>query len=283
MYRKTSDQLPPIGLWLLLGIATMAFFAMVYCFVVCEKEKDFGSRSAYIKERFRMAGDRPVVLLLGTSLSQYGLDSTAAMEAALSGRGRKNPVLIKIWKPATTLEEMVTNMPELKTLHPDLLVVEANMFCYSPQKTFFNQSLRAVYSLLRFEPLHENYFPDQMPADTGFHKGNVGDFRDKVVDTLQLAAFREVACRLTASGTKLVLVNFPVQDVEEKKKWKGPDAVLFNRNFNYLRKGTDFHWYNPSFYLDSTYFADKAHMSRKGYQLYSRWLCSVLDKELHQL
>lgn len=283
MYRKQSDTLPPLWLWLLLGIAIVGFFVMVYRFVVIEKENDFGSRIAYVNARAKEAGGKPLVLMLGTSLSEYGLDSTSSIENAIEKAGVKRPVIIKIWKPATTLDDIVSHMPQIKNLHPNVLVIEANMFCYSPQRTFFNQSLRAVYSMMRFEPLHENYFPDKMPADTGFHKGNVGDFRDKIVDTFQITAFRRLATQLHDEGTSVVLVNFPVQDVEEKKKWSGSDAVLFNRNLNYLKEKVPFHWYNPSFYLDSTNFTDKAHMSTKGYKVFSKWVCGVLAKEIQSL
>lgn len=280
MYRPQRDTMPPLGVWALVGVATILIFLATYRFIVLEKEKDFDSRKAYIQHKSETAGNRPIVLLLGTSLSEYGLDSTTEMEKQVSCINRQNPVIIKIWKPAIQVNQMVDNLNYIASKPPQLLVIEANMFCYAPRITMLNQTLRAFYSAFRFEPLHEPYFPDKTPEVYTPHTGNIGDFRDKTVDTLQLISFRKWANQLQASGTKILLVNFPIEMQEEIKKWNSSDTIAFNRNIRFLQQQLKFLYYKPSCYLDSTNFIDKAHMNKKGSKLFTAMICNSIAKAL---
>jgi hypothetical protein len=105
MYRPQSDSMPPLGLWAMVGVSTILIFIATYRYIVLEKEKDFDSRVAYIQYRSEIAGDKPVVLMLGTSLSEYGLDSTTEMEKQVACVTGDRPVIIKIWKPAIQLNK----------------------------------------------------------------------------------------------------------------------------------------------------------------------------------
>jgi hypothetical protein len=280
MYRRQSDSMPPLGLWAMVGVSTILIFIATYRFIVLEKEKDFDSRVAYIQYRSETAGNKPVVLMLGTSLSEYGLDSTAEMEKQVACITGKKPVIIKIWRPAIQLNQMVDNLNYLVTKPPQLLVIEANMLCYAPRITVLNQTLRAFYSAFRFEPLHEPYFPDKTPEPTTAKTGNLADFRDKTVDTLQLISFRKWANRLQSSGTKILLVNFPIEKQEEVKKWNSRDTAAFNRNIRFLQQQLRFSYYKPSCYLDSSAFIDKAHMNKKGSKLFTSLISNSIAKEL---
>ncbi|HJW17351.1 MAG TPA: hypothetical protein VJ499_09525 [Flavisolibacter sp.] len=280
MYRRQSESMPPLGLWAMLGVATILIFLATYHFIVREKEKDFHSRVAYIQDKTKKAGNKPVVLILGTSLSEYGLDSTIEMENQVASVSGKRPVIIKIWKPAIQVNQMVDNLEYLVTNPPQLLVIEANMFCYAPRITLLNQTLRAFYSAFRFEPLHEPYFPDKTPEASTSKTGNLADFRDKTVDTLQLISFRKWANRLQSSGTKVLLVNFPIEKQEEIKKWNSRDTTAFNQNIRFLQQQLRFSYFKPSCYIDSTAFIDKAHMNKKGSKLFTSMICNAIAKAL---
>jgi hypothetical protein len=280
MYRRQSDTMPPLWLWGIVGLATILVFLAAYRFIVQEKEKDFDSRVDYIQYRTKTASDKPVVLMPGTSLCEYGLDSTSDMENKVAGISGIKPVIIKIWKPAIQVQQMVDNLNYLVAQPPKLLVIEANMFCYSPRITFLNQTLRAFYSAFRFEPLHQPYFPDKTPEATSLNTGNIADFRDKTVDTSELISFRKWAKRLQSSGTEILLVNFPIEKKEEIKKWNSKDTAAFNQNTRFLRQQVKFAYYKPACYLDSTAFIDKAHMNKKGSKLFTTMICNSIAKAL---
>src|SRR5437764_10343951 len=106
MYRKPSEAMPPLWLWAALGIATVMVFVMVYRFGVVKRANDFRSRVAYVETRMRSAGDKPVVLILGTSLTQSDLDKTRTMEEGVEQLLGKEVVIIKLWKRATHLKKM---------------------------------------------------------------------------------------------------------------------------------------------------------------------------------
>jgi len=270
----------PIGLWVSVGLATILVFIGAYRFIVLEKEKDFTSRVAYIQHKMKSSGTRPVVLMLGTSLSEYGLDSSGVMEKMVGKITGEEPIIIKIWKPAVQIDQMVDNLGYLPGHPPTLLVVEANMLCYAPRITFLNQTLRAFYSAFRFEPLHEPYFPDKTPEANSAHNGNIGDFRDKTVDTSQLVQFRKWSKSLNASGTKILLVNFPIEKEEEIKKWNNADTAAFERNLRFLKQEVNYTYYKFDDYLDSTAFIDKAHMNKKGSGLFTSIICKSIAKAL---
>ncbi len=283
MYRKPSEALPPLWLWAVLGIVTVIVFAMVYRFGVVKRENDFQSHMAYVQTRVRSSGEKPVVLILGSSLTQAGLDRTATMEEHIRQLTGKDVVIIKVWKKATRLANIAEQMPELEKLRPNLLIVEANMFCYAPRTKFINQTLQMMRSLMKFDPVHETYLPDLRP-DSGYrYKGGLNDFRDMIVDTAQIGSFRQLVKNMHEGGTSVLLVNFPIEEREELKKWKTADTLLFNRNYNYLKSQVPFQFYRPDLHLDSSYFLDMAHMNYKGCTTFSRWMCDLIAKEIIRL
>jgi hypothetical protein len=283
MYRKPSEAMPPLWLWAALGIATVTVFVMVYRFGVVKRANDFRSRVAYVQTRMRSAGEKPVVLILGTSLTQSDLDKTRTMEESVEQLLGKEVVIIKLWKRATHLKTMAEQLHDLEKIHPALLIVEANMFCYSPRPMFINESLQMIRGIMRLDSLHEPYEPD-LRQDSGYrYKGGLNELRDPIEDTAQITSFRQLAKKIHENGTSVLLVNFPIEDKEERKKWNSADTLFFNRNYSYLKAQVPFQFYRPDFYLDSSYFVDHAHMNYKGCTRFSNWMCALIAKELTRL
>jgi hypothetical protein len=282
MYQKQPELMPPLWLWIFLSLTAITILALSYVYGVREKDNDFYSRRSYIEERLQTAANKPVVLLLGTSLMHCDLDSTTGLEMAVQKLSGVKPLIIKVWKIGSDLHTMLNNMPDLEKIHPSLL---ANMLCYMPYKgNVLNRTLFSFSDFLRFRPLHENYLPDQRYDQIyNLKEGGIKKLRNGIVDTTKIAEFRKLAYQLHKQGTTVIMINFPLQDVYEKRKWVSSDTTSFNRNLQYLKQNIPFHFYQPDFYLDSNFYLDGAHMNKKGSAVFSNWLCDVLSKELQQL
>jgi len=274
--------MPPLWLWFVLGIATVLAFAIVYRLAVVKRENDFRSQMAYVQTRMHSSGNTPVVLVLGSSLTQAGLDKTCAMEENVRQLSGKDVTIIKIWKRATSLETMAEQMHDLEKLHPRLLIVEANMFCYASEAGLINQTLQMIRQLAKFDPLYQSYQPDLKPGGGQYRKGGLND-RGKVVDTTQINLFRQFVKKIQEKGTEVLLINFPIEEREERKKWQSADTLLFNRNYNYLKAQVPFQFYRPDFYLDSSYFLDQGHMNGKGCTKFSQWMCGLIANHITRL
>jgi hypothetical protein len=285
MYQKQPELMPPLWLWIFLSLTAITILALSYVYGVREKDNDFYSRRSYVEERLQTAGNKPVVLLLGTSLMHCDLDSTAGLEMAVQKLSGVKPLLIKVWKIATDLDAIIDNMPILEKAHPTLLVVEGNMLGYLPNKeNVLNRTLLSFSDFLRSRPLREDYLPDKRNDDIyNFKEGGVNKMRNGIIDTSKIAGFRKLAYKLHNQGTHILVINFPIQDRFEKIKWSSSDTTLLKCNFQYLKNQVPFHFYQPDFYLDSSYYLDGAHMNKKGSAVFSNWLCDVLSKELQQL
>jgi hypothetical protein len=283
MYRKPSEAMPPLWLWAVLGMVTVIAFVLVYRFGVVVRENDFQSQMNYAQRRIRSFAGKPVVLILGTSLTQAGLDKTRAMEESVEQLSGKDVVLIKLWKRATRLKTMAEQLHDLEKIHPTLLIVEANMFCYAPRPTRVNETLQMIRSIMKLDPLRQSFEPDLREDSTYHYKGGLNEYRDLIADTAQIASFRQLVKKLHDKGTSVLLVNFPIEDKEEHKKWNSADTLFFNRNYNFLKAQVPFQFYRPDFYLDSSYFLDHAHMNYKGCTKFSKWMCALIAKELTRL
>ena len=275
--------MPPLWLWSGLGIVTAILFVLAYRFGVVVRENDFGSQMEYVQKRVRSSAGKPVVMILGTSLTQAGLDKTDAMEESIRQNSGKDVVIIKLWKRATNLKTMAEQLRDLEKIHPNLLIVEANMFCYAAKPMPVNETLKMIRSIVKLDPLHLPYEPDLRP-DSGYHfNGGLNDLRDPIKDTAQIASFRQLVKKLHDKGTSVLLVNFPVEDKEERKKWNSTDTLFFNQNYTYLKAQVPIQFYRPDFYLDSSYFLDHAHLNYRGCTRFSKWMCALIANQKKQL
>jgi hypothetical protein len=221
---------------------------------------------------------------MGTSLTQCALDSSELLEASVKKITGCDPLILKIWKKAGSLETLMGAVSGLKQFHPDLLLVEANMLCYTPKEIPLDSRLLTAFHHLAKLRLNNVYMPEEKPT-VGFQDVNlaVENFRAGIVDTTQLISFRNFAVQEQRSGTKILLVNIPLEGSEEFKKWKSADTALFNSNLNFIRKKLAFKYLESNMHLDRSYYLDKGHMNEKGFKTFSNWLCNELSRELMNL
>src|SRR5947209_1593109 len=134
MHSKTPETRTPLLLWLLLLMVAAALLLASYGFGKVKRRNDFSACASYVLNKFDAAGRQPVILVLGTSLTQCSLDSSAVLEDSIKKLSGKKAVVIKVWMQGTPLRSIMANMPELTRIHPDILVLEANMLTYLPRK-----------------------------------------------------------------------------------------------------------------------------------------------------
>ena len=176
------------------------------------------------------------------------------MENFIEARTGKKPVIAKIWRSATNLETIIDHMPVLKDIHPDILVVEANMFCYSAEHSLVNE-IPSLLSDVADQEISKSYLAEEKPRkrqDTGQIKTRRG-----VIDTSQLQSFKQLALLLKKQGTRIVLVNIPVEASEEANKWNSADTVNFKQNFNYIRQQVPFTYLDPGQFWDMSYYFNR--------------------------
>ena len=284
MHNSDNRVMPPLGVWLLLSILVCFFAVLLFLFEEKMDQKDNLARITYLQNTIKTSTEQPVVLILGTSLTQCALDSADKLEKSIRNKSTINPVILKIWKGAGNTETMSEIVDRVKQFHPDLLVVEANMFFYSPRGPALTDKLLSAFHTLIKMRVNNVYLPEEKPV-TGFQNINepVENFRDGVVDTSQLISFRNMAAHLQQHGTKIILVNIPLVEGEEIKKWNSGDTTIFKSNLKFLRDKVAFKYLKPNKYLDKSYFLDKGHMNQKAFQTYSGWLCDEISRELLNL
>ena len=282
MDRKNQITMPPLWIWVLLLLIACLASVYVYEYGKTSITREYLSREKYIQNGFDTARGRPVVLLIGTSLFESGLDSSGKIAACLAEQG-KNVVLLKLWKRAVKLSAFVLNMPVLKTVHPALVVVEANMLFYRPFDTIrFGYYADVFRHLITLRGKKPGYMPDEK-SGSGFTDIPVGYLRAGLIDTLDLQSFRLLAESWQKSGTRFLFINMPIEASEEGKKWNSPDTANFMRNICYLKQKLNFNFYRPGIQMNSGCFYDHAHMNKKGVSIFSPVICKEIAKEIEGL
>jgi hypothetical protein len=279
MYSSDKKIMPPLRLWLLL-VVVMIFAALLLKRITdINKEKDFAYRTSYLLKQLSNAKEKTVILFLGTSLTKCDLDSSIKIESAIKNESGKDVAIIKIWREGTSIKTITEAMPALQNIHPPLLIVEANMLCYKIKGEGFATEIPATLNkLLRFKK-HLPYAPEEKPTHR-FTEDIIGKNRTGIVDTSELKSFRELAEKLQANGTRIILINYPYEKKEEYKKWSSADTTLFKRNFKYIQQKVNFKYFDPKKNWDSSYYSDGGHMNYKGCLSFTKWICTTLSAEL---
>lgn len=272
---------PPLWVWAALALLVLLCTTLVYMYERLMRAREYPAKTAYLVQRCSERHNRPLILVLGSSMTQCALDSTGEMERQIGTICGQEPVLVKIWKPAARIEEMVASMPKLKEVHPDLLVVEANMLFYLPDPVPLDSRMYSAFNQLVRGRFREVYFPDVKP-NRGMLEGNkdMAAYRQGLVDSTQLPDFRELARLYQHSGTRVVLINIPLQSHDEMRKWQSMDTSNFRRNLIYLQSAIQFEYLRPDVQIPDSCFIDKGHLNGQGTSIYSRWLVQALAKNL---
>ncbi len=272
--------MPPLSIWLIFSVIALIALVTLIKLRSVKNENDFIQRTSYLEDKIKTAEHGPLIIILGTSLTRCAFDSSSKMENFIRNNTGKKIAIAKIWRDGTNLETIIKSMPGLKKIHPDLLIVEANMFCYSAEQKLIDNIPSLLYNITT-QKIYNPYLAEkkpQKPQDYGQIKTRTG-----VVDTSQLRLFKQLASQLERQGTRVILVNIPLEASEEIRKWNSSDTVYFKRNFNYIQKEVLFTYLDPKLYWDMSYYYNRGHLNMKGCNAFTKWFCKQLSKEVKQL
>ncbi|GAC1389022.1 MAG: hypothetical protein NVSMB45_18900 [Ginsengibacter sp.] len=281
MYNSDNKIMPPLRIWVLLLSILTVLTIVVYLFERKESSQEKNAMVSYIQQRLAANFKKPVILIIGTSLTECAIDSAANVESELQSLTRVKPVLLKIWKKAGNPQALTDIVSSVKEFHPDVLLIEANMLSYTPKPIPLDARLLNTFHHIIKIKLGNVYTPEEKPVK-GFQDMNepLANLRDALVDTLQLMSFRTYVFHLQQSGTKILLINIPLEKIEEYNKWNNPNSYKLYLNFEFMRRKVAFKYLDNKMYLDTSYFLDKGHMNKKGCKKFSSWLCNELSESL---
>ncbi len=269
--------MPPLRIWIYLLVAIFAVGTIIFFVERSGHLIMLGSRKAYLEKGFQQAGGKPVVLIIGSSLLETGVFPSDSIAENIHQVCNRDVKVLKLSRRGATISEIIEGLPILCNVHPNLVVIEANLFFYRP----FHLDLRTRYMqtyndmvLLKHKEIY--YAPDSMPVVNPLTRAEIATFRNGMIDTNELRTFRELASYWQSKGTQFLLINFPIEKLEEVKKWNGPDVPGFRNNLQFLKQKIAFTYVDGHLILDQSDFYDFVHMNKKGSSIFSSFFCRAL-------
>jgi hypothetical protein len=225
-----------------------------------------------------------VVLIIGTSLVESGLDVSDSISSCVRQATGRNIRVIKIWKDASRPSAIIGNLPALQEIKPDLVVVQANILFYLPaDEAILSRYAQTFRDMLAFKNRHIPYMPDFRPIFRTQGISSVDKMRNGLADTTDLNSFRRLAMDWRSKGSRFLFINFPIEATLEQKKWNSPDTAIFYRNLNHLKEKIPLVYTGDHLKLDSSCFFDYAHLNKKGRTIFSAFFCHTLADQIRKL
>ena len=283
MLNPDTQTAPPLKIWIWICIACLGMAVVLFFREIFTRASLDNSRINYLEQGFQKSGSKPVVLIWGTSLLESGVFSSDSIEKNIAKTCNSHPVVLKYWKRGAAISSLVNQLTGLKNIQPALLVVEANMLFYRPpEMTVRARYMQTFLDLISYKNAGMLYVPDAMPVFTPITRMAVDEFRNGLVDSNDIRSFRELAVLWQSRGTRILLINFPVEKQEEKKKWLRADTTAFRRNLRFLKEEISFTYIDDHLQLDESNFYDFAHLNAKGNKIFSIYFCRSICAQLRK-
>jgi hypothetical protein len=284
MYKPAIQVMPPLRIWVFIFIVTLGIGTLLFFHERSNFLSLYASRKTYIEKGFQQAIGKPVVLIIGTSLLESDIFPCDSIEANLNQFCHRNMKVLKLWKRGDDLSGIINQMPILLEVHPNLVVIEANLFFYRPLNVpVLSRYVQTYRDMILFKDLNIRYAPDSMPVFGTMKNVSLEKFRDGMTDTSDLRSFRELAVLWQSKGTKFLFINFPVEESEEFKKWNCADTLGYMRNLQFLKEKIFFSNADDHLRLNQSNFYDNAHMNPKGNSIFSSFFCRSVCLQLEKL
>jgi hypothetical protein len=281
MDKPAIKVMAPLRIWIFLLITIFAIGIIVFFRERSRRLSMLACRTAYLEKGFREAGGKPVVLIIGSSLVECGVSPSDSMEKNIHLVCNQDVKILKLWKQGATISEIIDGLPILRNVHPNLVVIEANLFFYrTVHLNLWTPYVRTFNDMILSRQGKIYYAPDTMSVYNPITRADVGKVRDGMIDTNELRSFRELAGYWQPKGTQFLMVNFPLEKLEEIKKWNGPDTLGFRNNLQFLKKKIAFTYVDGHLVLEQADYYDYAHMNKKGNSIFSAFLCRTLCIQL---
>ena len=272
---------PPLPVWLCLALALFAVMGWIFF----QEKKIARTGSEAITEtllkRSAHAGTKPVVLVIGTSLVQSGLDSTDRICRCVEANTGTKIILLKCWMSGGDLARISQNQGTVfRGLRPAVVLIETNLLFYRPARTPLLSRFAQTFRDLIGGRRNPGYDPDERAEILPSDRSAIESARSGLVDSTDLAGFRDICTAWQHTGTRIGLVNIPLEKILENKKWHSADTANFAANLRFLQKTGPVSVNESGLQLDSTYFFDFGHLNRKGNTLFAPWFCRLLSAEV---
>ena len=278
MSKTEYPSFPGLGVWAALLIASSCVGFLIIRMPSKEQQEKTAMQS-WLLNKSTLSDKKPLIIILGTSLTGCGLDSTELLEKIISERSGQEVSVIKIWKSdasPNTFSELGTAIEKLK---PAVVVTEANMLFY----TFSKRKGWPTY-VKRFRNFinakNDHYFPDNKPIVLKRQMTQLETFRNGLMDTTQLVSLGDLLAAWQKQGSRLILLNFPLEWPLEIKKWNSGDTTTFYQNVDYLRRRCAIQYTDPKMRLNELNFIDHAHMNQLGQKKQSLFFCNLVAGQL---
>ena len=273
--------MPPLRIWICLLISIIAIGTIVFFRERSIRLSMLDCRNTYLEQGFRQAEGKPVVLIIGSSLVECGISPSDSIEENLHQLCNQPVKVLKLWQRGATISEIVGGLPILHNVHPVLVVLEANLFFYRPPYfSLWARNVQTYNDMILFRHRKIYYAPDSMLVFDPIARAEIAGYRNGLIDTNELASFRELAGCWQSKGTQFLLINFPLEKLEEFKKWNRPDTLSFKNNLQFLKKEISFTYVDGHLILDQSAFYDFAHLNKTGNRIFSSFFCRILCMQL---
>ena len=232
------------------------------------------------------------VVVLGTSLTDYGVNLPAYFSQRTGGRCR----LVTVTRKGANLETFTDATPIFELLDrypPDVLCIEENLLFLDFKDNAVISPTNVLIQLMESVDLAKRRLAGARAALTGVAPDTAAVrviLFDSVHYEQQLSAIgqrtvRDFAPRhalhtylreLRRRGTRLVILHFPRPHQLEQAIYSGPaGAALLACRQQYQQAYQAAYWHEPGAY-PFAYFRDYAHLNEKGQAVYSAWLARQL-------
>jgi hypothetical protein len=278
MSKRGQQGAPGLTVWLALLVAAMALVLLIFNLPSQDQLERKGIHT-WLARQPHGEKNRPLILMLGTSLTGCGLDSISILESCIHQLSGRETCVCKVWKLNAGPVTFAALSSSLKAAHPAVVIIEANTLFYAFRK---EKGWPAYVQRFRDFVSQRNYVyePDSKPLVLHRELKELETFRSGLMDTTQLAGFGELLQALQQQGSKIVLFNFPLEAPLEIKKWNSADTAVFFSNMNYLRRYCSLEYADQRMSWDETHFIDHAHMNTKGRQKQTLRFCRLVAEQL---
>ena len=308
--RQGMKCAPPLGLWGATAIATLIVLISTYVHSGGDPNRLFNVQRL---EGFKAATVRsaPKIVAIGTSLTWSGLFKDKDMENLAARRGIRLSFLRFTYNGGQP-EDFTALFPMIIDAHPDLVVIEANLFglnlhgqsrftetlnrhrtalCYLVKRSVLQipfaekmlGSWTAIKSDRKFEDIHGNIEDIDLvpglfePKTIDAYRREAADFQ--VREFMGCRRFADLFSEAAAAGIGIVFLDIP--------RAAPAQAVLsdeFKSRYNALMARYEHtegmaYWRFPSRLPDRDYY-DFAHLNAEGRAAYSQWFVSQIPSML---
>jgi hypothetical protein len=299
--KKTA---PPIKVWIWVGLSYLVIQSLILIFYLDDSKNKINNELNYqlsnIKSEFKNTnGESFKVIVIGSSLTRYGVQCTNKLLNKSSQHKKTTIQLTKIWYRGDPFKELIENTQLIEKL----VLLKPNLICF--QKEFLTTILQHKDSskgdfLVKKINIISDYNNKLVhdlrtiinPIDSIVQYGCTPmAYKNKNIDTIHHKPMQKTVKKLPDleyafngllplknANIKMMIVDIP----RPQKKDINVFPETYNNNLQELLKvykkelDIDYSNYtgNPMYYK---HFVDGGHLNEEGSEIYTNWLLTQIE------